>query len=77
LLEKRDTNHAIQSNHNVWQSVLLHQLPQDKLEEYLNFPYMAQLGLIHAIPEHLFNIATATITETSFLGLFPKDLFRV
>jgi DNA-directed RNA polymerase specialized sigma54-like protein len=57
-------------------AVLLHRLPPEKLEEYTTYPLMAQLGFIHAIPEEEFDISTATITDISFIGLFPKMVFQ-
>ena len=38
---------------------------------------MSQLGFLHAIPEDQFDIASATIIDISFLGLFPKKIFQV
>jgi len=75
--EKRDRNQAIKSSSEVQRSVLLHRLPIEKLEEFNNFPLIAQIGLIHAIPEDAFDVAAATITEMSFLGLFPKNVFHI
>ncbi|MFN9978488.1 MAG: hypothetical protein ACK53Y_01170, partial [bacterium] len=51
-------------------------MPPEKLEEYTTYPFMAQLGFIHAIPEEEFDISTATITDISFIGLFPKMVFQ-
>ncbi|MFN9978556.1 MAG: hypothetical protein ACK53Y_01515 [bacterium] len=37
---------------------------------------MAQLGLIYAVPEHLFDVASATIIDVTFLGFLPKTIFE-
>jgi hypothetical protein len=37
---------------------------------------MAQLGLIYAIPEDLFDVASATIIDVTFLGFMPKTIFE-
>ena len=47
------------------------------MEEYRSFPPSAQLGFIYAIPEDTYDIATASITEVSFIGLFPKQIYHV
>jgi len=54
----------------------MHKLLVEKVDEYDNFPLMVQLGFIHAIPEDDFDIASATIMDISFLGLFPKEIFQ-
>jgi len=56
--------------------VHLHKLPQSKLQEYDQFPLASQLGFIQAIPEADYNIASATITDVGFLGLFPIKIFQ-
>jgi hypothetical protein len=40
------------------------------MDELHNFPLSAQLGFIHAIPEEVFSIDTAMITDIGFLGFF-------
>jgi hypothetical protein len=75
--ERREHNQAIQSRHDIQFAVLLHKLPMEKLTEFDNFPLMSQLGFLHAIPEDQFDIASATIIDISFLGLFPKKIFQV
>ena len=74
--EQRQEHLAIKSRHDVQLATLLHILPAEKLEEYTNFPFMAQLGLIHAIPEDLFDVASATIIDVTFLGFMPKTIFE-
>jgi hypothetical protein len=77
LYEQRNQNQAIKAQNEVQISVLLQRLPPAKLEEYIRFPLSAQLGFIHAIPEDTYDIATASITEVSFIGLFPKQIYHV
>ena len=49
----------------------------EKLEEFELFPLTHRLGLIHSIPETHFDISSATITDVSHLGLFPKALIHL
>jgi hypothetical protein len=56
--------------------VMLHKIPPEKNEEYNEFPLASQIGFIHAMPEDDFDIATATITDVGFLGLFPKQIYQ-
>lgn len=74
--KQRQQHQAIKTLNEVQLLVLLHRLPPVKLEEYKIFPFMAQIGFIHAIPEDVYNIATATITDVSFMGLFPKLVYQ-
>lgn len=74
--EKRDNHVAILSRHQVLLLVLQHRLPPSTLTDYDSFPLMAQLGFIHAISEENFDIATATIIDVGFLGLFPKTILQ-
>jgi hypothetical protein len=74
--QRRETHTAIKSKQDVQLLNLMHKLPVEKVDEYDNFPLMAQLGFIHAIPEDGFDIASATITDISFFGVFPKEIFQ-
>jgi hypothetical protein len=74
--ERRDLNQAIKAHHDVQLLVLLCKLPPTKLDEYEQFPLLAQFEFIHAIPEDAFNIASATVVDIFFLGLFPKKIFQ-
>jgi hypothetical protein len=76
VYETRPTNIAIKSRHEITLLVLLQKLPEEKIDEFDRFPYASQLGFLQAIPECDFNIATATITDVGFLGLFPKKIFQ-
>jgi hypothetical protein len=75
--DKRDNHIAILSWYQVLLLVLQHRLPPSTLTDYDSFPLMAQLGFIHAISEENFGIATATIIDVGFLGLFPKTILQV
>jgi hypothetical protein len=77
LYESRASNLAIKTSHEVKLDVLLNRLPTIKIDEFIRFPLSAQLGFIHAIPEQNYDIATATITDVGFMGLFPKTIFQV
>jgi len=72
----RPTNIAIKSRQEVELLVHLHKLPRSKLIEHDRFPLASQLGFIQAIPEADYDIASATITDVGFLGLFPIKIFQ-
>ncbi len=76
IYERRQEHIAIKSRHEVHLLTILYKLPKEKLLEYDDYPFMAQLGLIHAIPEDTFDVATATVIDVCFLGLFPKTIFE-
>jgi hypothetical protein len=76
LSEQRQEHIAIKSKREVQLSTILFKLPEKKLQEYEDFPFTAQLGFIHAIPEDTFDIATATVVDVCFLGIMPKTIFE-
>ena len=76
VYESRSTNIAIKSRRDIELLVFLQKLPKSKLQEYDQFLLASQLGFIHVMPESDYNIATATITEVAFLGLFPIKIFQ-
>jgi hypothetical protein len=76
ITEARTTNIAILSRNSISLAVLLNLLPPDKLQEYDKYPLAFRLGFIHFIAEKDFNIATATITDVGYLGLFPKPILQ-
>jgi hypothetical protein len=76
VYEAKNRNQAILSRLDVQLAALLHRIPHEKIDEYDNFPEIHQLGFMHAIPEEAFNISEATITDVSFLGMFPKKVFQ-
>jgi hypothetical protein len=71
IYERRTNNIAIKTLHEVQILTLLKRLPDTKLNEFHHFPLSSQLGFIHAIPEEIFNIDTATIIDVGSLGYFP------
>jgi hypothetical protein len=75
--EARTSNIAILSRHQVQVMTILHQLPAAKIQEYDTFPLAHRAGLIHSIPEEKLSLASATIIDVNFLGLFPKSLLSV
>jgi hypothetical protein len=77
VLDSRDTNIARLRNGDVQRAVMLNRLPPRKLTEIQQYPLAHRLGLIHSIPEKDFSMASATITDVGFLGLFPKALVKV
>jgi len=77
VLDSRDTNIAILRNGDVQHEVLLNCLLPRKLTEIQQYPLVHRLGLIHSIPEKDFSMASATITDVGFLGLFSKALVKV
>ena len=76
IYESRSEHKAIRSRSAIQQDVHLNRLPPKKLAEYDRFPLTSQLGLIHAIPEHELDMATATVMDVVFLGLFPKHIYK-
>jgi len=58
-------------------AVALHHLPAIKLREYQKYPLAHKVGFIHSLPEDKFDMANATITDVSFMGLFPKALLQI
>ena len=76
IYESRQKNIAIQSRSDIQRNVILHRLPPKKIIEYDTFPLTSQLGFIHAIPENELDMATATIIDVVFLGLFPKPIYQ-
>jgi hypothetical protein len=76
VMEARNTNVAILSRNSLSLAVLLNLLPPDKLQEYDKYPLSFRLGFIHSIAEKDFSIATATITDVEYLGLFPKPTLQ-
>ena len=77
LYEKRSNNIAIRSRHEIQTLILLQKMHPSKIDDYDMYPYASQLGLIPAIAEHDFDIATATVIDLCFLGLFPKGMYQV
>ncbi len=75
--ESRGSNKVILSKNALNVLVLLNKIPAIKTQEYNLYPFSHQLGFIHLIPEEEFDIATATIVDVGFLGLFPKVLLQV
>ena len=73
LPNTRDRNKAILHR----RAVGMHLLPMEKLEEFDLFPLTHRLGIIHSIPETHFDVSSATITDVSHLGLFPKVLIHL
>ncbi len=57
--------------------VFLGNLPEEKIQEYRLYPLAHRIGFIHSIPEEIFKVDNATITDMNFLGLFPKSLLEV
>jgi hypothetical protein len=74
ILEARTNNKAILRENSITIAVLLNRSPAEKLQDYNNYPLPYKLGFIHSIPEEDFDMATATITDVGFMGLFPKQL---
>jgi len=77
IREARATNIAILRKQALTEATMLRWLPVTRIEEYNHFLYACRLGMIHFIPEDQFNIATATITDVGYLGLFPKGILQV
>jgi hypothetical protein len=76
ITEAKTTNIAILSRNSIRLAVLLNLLPPDKLQEYDKYPLAFRLGFIHSFAEKDFNIATASITDVGYLGLFPKPILQ-
>jgi hypothetical protein len=68
---------AIRTRRDISDAAKIHLLPHEKIQEYDYFPLAHRLGLIHSIPEEEFQMASATITDVSFPGLFPKGLKQI
>jgi hypothetical protein len=77
IMEKKLHNMAIRSRHEIQWLINIQKVYHSKLEDYDKYPYTTQLGFIQAIPEEDFDIATSTIIELTFFGLFPKHIFQV
>jgi hypothetical protein len=75
--EAWESNIAILSEHSVARLVFLGNLPEEKIQEYRLYPLAHRIGFIHSIPEEIFKVDNATITDMNFLGLFPKSLLEV
>jgi len=75
-IEARASNKALLSRNELNLAVLLNRIPEKKLREYDNYPLAFRIGFIHSILEKEFDIASATITDIGFLGLFPKSLLQ-
>ena len=73
----RESNIAILCKQALTEAILLNRLPASKIQDYRRFPLASKLGIIHHIPEESFSMATATIIDVRFMGLFPKALLRV
>ncbi len=58
-------------------AVALHHLLAIKLREYQKYPLAHKVGFIHSLPEDKFDMANATITDVSFMRLFPKALLQI
>jgi hypothetical protein len=76
-VEARRNNTAILSKNALNLLVLLNKVPAEKFQEHSLYPLTFQLGFIHSILEEEVNIASATITDVGFQGLFPKGLLQV
>jgi hypothetical protein len=76
-METRETNVAILRKQALMEAVMLNKLPATKLIDYRNFPLASRLGILHCIPEESFDMATATITDAGFMGLFPKSFMQI
>jgi len=76
ITEARTTNIAILGRNSIRIAVLLNLLPPDKLQDYDKYPLAFRLGFIHSIAEKDFDIATASITDVGYLGLFPKPILQ-
>jgi len=72
--ETRTSNKAILSKTAIQIKTLLGQLPASKLAEYDTYPLTAKLGFIIFMPEAEYDVASATITDVGFLGIFPKPI---
>ncbi len=77
VLSARESNIAILREQALTEAILLNRLPASKIQDYRRFPLASKLGIIHHIPEESFSMATATIIDVGFMGLFPKALLQV
>jgi len=77
LIEARARNKALRSRNELNLAVLLSRIPAKKLREYVKYPLAFRIGFIHSILEKEFDIASTTITDIGFLGLFPKSLLQI
>jgi hypothetical protein len=76
ILWSRNTNMCILSRHSLNTAILLNKFPAEKLQDFDKYPYAHRLGFIHLIMESEFDIATATILNAGFFGLFPKSILQ-
>jgi hypothetical protein len=76
-IEARARNKALLSRKELNLAVLLNRIPAKKLREYNKYPSAFRIGFIHSILEKEFDIASATITDIGFLGLFLKSLLQI
>jgi hypothetical protein len=76
-METRETNVAILWKQALTEAVMLNRLPATKLMDYQNFPLASRLGILHCIPEESFDMATVTIIDIGFMGLFPKSFMQI
>jgi hypothetical protein len=77
LMDSRDSNAAILARHSLNIAVLLNRICSSKICDYDSSPLAHRLGFIHSLPESDFDVASATITDVGFLGLFPKSLLQI
>jgi hypothetical protein len=77
FVEAKARNKASLSRNELNLAILLNRIPAEKLREYDKYPLTFRIGFIHSILEKEFDIASATITDIGFLGLFPKVLLQV
>jgi len=65
------------ARHSLNIAVLLNRICSSKICDYDSSPLAHRLGFIHSLPESDFDVASATITDVGFLGLFPKSLLQI
>jgi hypothetical protein len=76
ILCARNMNKCILSRYSLNTAILLNKMPAEKLHDYDRYPLAHRLGFIPLIVENEFDIASATILDVGFLGLFPKCILQ-
>ncbi len=77
LLEARETYIAILSKNTLNRVALLERIPAEKINDYNKYPLSHRIGFIHSLMEKDFDMASATIIDVGFLGLFPKPILYI
>jgi hypothetical protein len=76
ILFARDMNKCILSRHLLDTAILLNKVLAEKFHDCDRYPLAHRLGFIHLMAENEFDVASATILDAGFLGLFPKSILQ-